>query len=366
MPPGPPGIDDDTIRARCATPEAAAYTLYVRHLVTGPELTGGQAEVLRTAATRRILPIGYTRQTLSEHLSGRYRHGPPWSTTEIIIQCLPEHAPRERIRAEAATLHRAATRRATHRPHPARTTSDNLDPDKPANPDTMNPDSLPGPDSRARPEKLTKHRPVQAPAGPAPAGTVRTPNASAPGRHSTPRRNRTPNSAPLGNARPDANQPSGQYQHASEKDGRNRDITIDIADLRADCARLTVQVMLLTEPGTGPNQHPTELSTALERRQRSPLGQLSQHINPAAPLPQRALAQYLCTYAELGRTTVTELAVRTGLTATTVADILAAHQIPTETELHNLGTVLGVDAGVLWQLATPALSVPPAVPQSHR
>ncbi|MEQ4303114.1 helix-turn-helix transcriptional regulator [Plantactinospora sp. B6F1] len=381
MPPGPPGIDDDTIRARCATPEAAAYTLYVRHLVAGPGLAGGQAEVLRTAAARRILPVGYTRQTLSEHLSGRYRHGPPWSTTEMIIDCLPEHASRDGVRAEAAALHRAAARRAVHRARSARTVPDRLRPDNLGSdrlrPDNLGSDNLgsdnvaepvgiAGPGSNVRSGRLAERWPGRTAAGPAPIGTVRRTNGPAPGRHGTPRRGRTPNSAPLGDARPEANQPSGQYRRGSGTGGPGRDIAIDIADLRADCARLTVQVLLLGEPGTGSAHRAAELSAALERRRRGSLGQLSQHIEPAAPLLHRALAQYLCAYAELGRTTVTELAVRTGMPATAVAQILAARRMPTEVELRDLGAVLGVDGGVLWQLATPALGVRLGMPEDHR
>ncbi|GAA3725148.1 hypothetical protein GCM10022225_02580 [Plantactinospora mayteni] len=343
MPPGPPGIDDDTIRARCASPEAVAYTLYVRHLVGGPELAGGQAEVLRTAAAREILPARFTRQTLSEHLSGRYRHGPPWSTAEMIIRCLPEHAPRERIRAEAAALHRAAARQAAHRTGPGRIGSDNVSPDSGTGPDTS-----------------VDRRPVRDPAA---LRTVRRPNA--PGRHGTAQRWRTPNTPPVADARPDANQPRGQYGRGAGRGWPGRDVALDIADLRADCARLTVQVLLIREPGTHPDRA-AELSAALEQRQRSPLGQLSQHIDPTAALAHRALAQYLCAYAELGRSTVTELAIRTGLTAAVVAEILTARRVPTEAELRDLGAVLGVDNAVVWQLAGHARGARRGMPGNHR
>lgn len=311
MPPGPPGIDDDLIRTRCASAEAADYTLYVRRLVTGPDVPGGQAEILRTADSRGILPVGYTRQTLSEHLSGRYRHGPPWSTTEMIISCLPAHVSRERVRAEAAARHEAA-RQASRWSSP-----DNTGPDRPV---------------------------------PTSVRSGRRPNAPGPGRHGNPTQGRTPNAAPVATSRPDANQFAGAYRRGLDKGLNHRDIAVDIADLRADCARLTVLVLLGREPGSHPERF-AALAAAVDHGQHSPLGQLSGHIDHSAPLPRRALAQYLCTYAELGRTTITELAIRTGLTATTVAEILTARRLPTDAELRDLGAVLGAETMVLWQLA---------------
>ncbi|MDG4785717.1 helix-turn-helix domain-containing protein [Micromonospora sp. WMMD1102] len=407
MPSGPPGIDDDTIRARCASTEAAAYTLYVRRLAGGPELAGGPAEVLRRAAARGVLPARFSRQTLSEHLSGRYRHGPPWETTEMIIECLPADAPRDRIRAEAADLHRRAEAAAAqHRPsagqparrrktaHPSsdKPSSDKPGSDKPGsdNPpdpartaahtssDRPGPDNPTGPDRPPRPDNLPRPDVT----GPEPAGSggsvdrsavrnraglgVRRPNAPGPGRHAATPAGRTPNSAPGADGRPDANQARRQYGSAADRGGPGRDVAVDIADLRADCARLTVQVLLLGEHGSRPDHRTAELFAALQGRQRGPLGQLSRHIVPAAPLPLRALAQYLCAYAELGRCTVTELAVRTGLSVATVAEILAARRPPTEAELHDLATVLGADAGVVRQLAGHARSVRAGTPGAHR
>ncbi|MBF9135102.1 helix-turn-helix transcriptional regulator [Plantactinospora sp. S1510] len=330
MPPGPPGIDDDLIRTRCASAEAADYTLYVRRLVTGPDFPGGQAEILRTADSRGILPVGYTRQTLSEHLSGRYRHGPPWSTTEMIIACLPAQVPGERVRAEAAARYEAArqaSRQASRRGSP-----DNA-----------------GPDSRV----------------PTSVRSRRRPNAPGPGRHGNPAQGRTPNAPPVTTARPDANQFTGAYRRGPDKGPNHRDIAVDIADLRADCARLTVLVLLGREPGSHPERF-AGLSRAVDHGRRSPLGQLSGHIDHTTPLPRRALAQYLCTYAELGRTTITELAIRTGLTATTVADILTARRLPTDAELGDLGAVLGVETMVLWQLASQAQEVRPAPARQAR
>lgn len=318
MPPGPPGIDDDLIRTRCASAEAADYTLYVRRLVTGPDFPGGQAEILRTADSRGILPVGFTRQTLSEHLSGRYRHGPPWRTTEMIIACLPDHVSRERVRIEAVTRYESA-RQASRRGSP-----DNA-----------------GPDSRV-PTSVRSGR--------------RRPNAPGPGRHGNPIRGRTPNAPPVAPSRPDANQFAGAYRRGSDRGPNQRDIAVDIADLRADCARLTVLVLLGREPGSHPERF-AALSAAVGHGKRSPLGQLSGHIDHSTPLPRRALAQYLCAYAELGRTTVTELAIRTGLTAATVAEILTARRLPTDAELGDLGAVLGAEPMVLWQLAGQAREV---------
>ncbi|MFY1690847.1 hypothetical protein [Plantactinospora sp. WMMB782] len=440
MPPGPPGIDDDTIRARCASTEAAAYTLYVRRLAGRPELAGGQAEVLRRAAARGVLPARFGRQTLSEHLSGRYRHGPPWQTTEMIIECLPADVPRDRVRAEAAALHRRAEAAAArHRPtarqsarrrtaahtsadkpgpgsdkpgpgsdksgpgsdksgpgsdksasgfdKPGPGSSDKPGPDNPSEPgrtaarissDETGPDNPTEPDGPPRPDGPPQ--PDDAGAGPAGSGGsvdrrpvpnragpgVRRPNAPGPGRHTAPPAGRTRNSAPVADGRPDANQPRGQYGSAADRGGPGRDVAVDIADLRADCARLTVQVLLLGEHGGRPDHRAAELFAALQGRQRGPLGQLSRHIAPAAPLPLRALAQYLCVYAELGRCTVTELAVRTGLSVSAVAEVLAARRPPTETELHVLATVLGADAGVVRQLAGYARGVRAGGPGAHR
>ncbi|GAB3972476.1 hypothetical protein [Plantactinospora veratri] len=333
-------------------------------------LAGGQAEVLRTAAARGLLPVRFSRQTLSEHLSGRYRHGPPWSTTEMIIRCLPEHTPRDRIRAEAAALHRAAARaaaagqatagRVTTGQAAVRQTSVRQAVQGAA-PDRSHSD-IPSPDSRTGPDNSVDRRPRRDPAGPRP---VRRPNAPGPVRRNTPQHGRSPNSAPVAESRPDGNQPRGQYGRGAGRGWPGQDIAVDIADLRADCARLTVQVLLIREHGSHP-EWTAELSAALERRQRSPLGQLSRHIDPSAALAHRALAGYLCAYAELGRSSVTELAIRTGLTAAVVAETLAARRMPTEAELRDLGAVLGVDTVVLRQLAAHARGLHRAAPENRR
>ncbi|MGI5214918.1 helix-turn-helix domain-containing protein [Plantactinospora sp. CA-290183] len=82
---------------------------------------------------------------------------------------------------------------------------------------------------------------------------------------------------------------------------------------------------------------------ALNRYRPERFGQLAQHIDPTAPLTRRALARYLCTYADLTSTTLTELAIRTHLTVTTVSDILAGKRAPTADELEQMTAVLGAD-----------------------
>lgn len=377
MTPGSRRLDDATVRARCASPEAAAYTLYVRHLVTGPDWPGGQAAILRTAAGRGILPVGYTRQTLSEHLSGRYRHGPPWATTELIIQCLPEYAPKSEIRAQARALHRAAQRRG---PRP------------------IGPDNTGGSASRNRESASPRRRDAAAPdnprssdidpdtSGPSDTATApddprrrRTPvRSGGPGTHQQGSGTRQQDGHPAlrlgrpermrprnGLRRADPVRPEGNQLDAAYRPGmggsRNGgewtdggwngdDIALDIADLRAECARLTVEVLLAHEPGTA-GAEADHLSALFAEHRRSPLDRLAERIDPNAPLLHRALARYLCTYAELGRTTVTELAIRTGLATSTVADILAARRMPDDTELHGLSAVLGVDLTLVGRLA---------------
>lgn len=321
MPPGTRSIDDATIRARCATPEAVRYTLYVRGLVSGPGAPGGQAEILRIAAERRLLPTAnYNRQTLSEHLSGRYRHGPPWETTEMIIECLSDHAPKARIRDEAAELFRAADRRQSRRQNTA---------------------DLAWPEASGTGLRWERHANAvpgrhAAPYAPRP---IRTGGANAP---------RASAGARLG----------GNAVHGGYRPGPNRnrlagDAAGVIANLRAECARLAVQVTLASDPETEPARY-ARLSTVLVEHRRSRLGQLADQIDPTAPLMRRALAQYLCAYAELGGTDATELAIRTGLTVAAVAEILAAKRVPTDTQLAGLSAVLGIDDPMVWHLASHA------------
>lgn len=350
---GPHSLDDEKIRTRCASPEAADYTLYVRGLVNGPDVRGGQAEILRMAADRGLLPTGYTRQTLSEHLSGRYRHGPPWGTTEMIIECLPDHAPKHRIRERSAALFRAASRAASRA---ARRSGSR----------PRNSADLAWPD-----------------ASPTGARWERHPN-SVPERHDGPDPQRPPNTPRLpggvhfgGNALHLGPRPAG-YRTGSPTDPASAtgvaspsgaaslagaasptDPAAEIADLRAECARLTVALALARalaadrRADADPARY-TDLSTAFAGYQRSRLGQLAEQIDPAAPLMRQALARYLCAYAELGQTPVNELAVRTTLSADAVAEVLTARRMPTDVELRRLGAVLGADGDMVRHLAAHA------------
>lgn len=327
MPPGPHSIDDSKIRSRCASPEATDYTLYVRGLISGPEVRGGQAEILRIAAERGLLPTGYTRQTLSEHLSGRYRHGPPWPTTEMIIQCLPDHLPKSRIREQADVLFQAASRAASRAaPGPAGRHQNRAD--------------LAWPDASTVGVRWERH-----------ANSV-------PGRHDGPATQRPPNIPRVRDgAQAGGNAFHPGHRRTGYRAGSPADTAAEIADLRAECARLTVALKLALDADRHPDTdlaRYTDLSAAFAGYQRSRLGQLAGQIDPTAPLMRQALARYLCAYAELGQTPVNELAVRTTLSADAVAEILAARRMPTDVELPRLSAVLGADDGMVRHLAAHA------------
>lgn len=316
MPPGSNSIDDDKIRSRCASPEAAEYTLFVRRLVNRPDVPGGQAEILRRAVERGLLPITYKRQTLSEHLSGRYRHGPPLLTTQLIIECLPDHLPKARLWAEAVALQQAA---AESQQSGRQVVGD-----------------------MAWPE-----------ASSAGARWERPPNA-VPSRHTAPDNHRPLNTVRVtGTVRPGRNTSHAGYRSGAAQRGYPIDPAAEIAELRAECARLTVQVALARDPEIGPVRY-TDLSAAFARYQRGRLGQLSDQIDPSAPVMRRALAGYLCAYADLGDTDVTELAIRTRLNEPAVVEILSAARLPTESELLSLSLVLGVELGMVRHLASHA------------
>jgi len=295
-------IDEETIRTRCSSPEAAEYTLYLRRLVA--QHAGGQAGILRAAAARGVLPHAYTRQTLSEHLSGRYRHGPPWTTAQLIIDCLPDSAPRSLIRNHAAALYAAVPRTAARSDNPER--------------------RFRGWDGQRR--QSPNAGPVR-PVGPRP---TRTPE---------------PGAVPAPVIPRQANQAAHGVGHRyGERPGRGdrhpvvlRDLATEVAELRAECARLRVRVAL-AEAGAS-----RELTAGLDRDPRGRFGHLAERIDPTAPLPRRALAQYLCAYADLTATGLPELAVRAHLTLAAVAAIMAAHRAPTAGELARLTAVLGAD-----------------------
>ncbi|MFI6244449.1 hypothetical protein ACIBEF_31840 [Micromonospora sp. NPDC050795] len=109
----PYSVDEGTIRTRSANPDAAEYTLYVRGLINDYLGVGGQAKILEHAHNRGLHYPGLNRQKLSEQLS-RYRLGPTWEMTELIIACLPNGCHTAGIRALAAGWYQCAR---GHLPH---------------------------------------------------------------------------------------------------------------------------------------------------------------------------------------------------------------------------------------------------------
>lgn len=312
MTPSPHRIDEETIRARCTGPEAAEYTLYVRRLIDR-YFPGGQAEVLRTAATRGVLPHAYTRQTLSEHLSGRYRQGPPWTTTTMIISCLPGHVPIPHIQQEATRLCDAVRVATVHRPNVS---------------------------GHYRVQETLKRgtpnagpRQADTSSGRANSARVAPRQAIRRGYHE-------------GGAHPQARTHAAPQGHITNE-ALERDLATQSSGLRAECARLTAQLTLATGSADA------DLVTSLDRYRLDRTGQLTRHIDATAPLVRQALARYLCTYAELAGTSPAELAIRANLTLATVTAVITAKRRPTQHELDRLTAALGAEPNIarhLWSL----------------
>ncbi|GIG93037.1 helix-turn-helix domain-containing protein [Plantactinospora endophytica] len=320
-------VDEATVRSRCADSDAAEYTLYIRHLIDYYLGLGGQAEVLRIAGRRGILPAGLNRQALSEQLNGRYKHGPNWSTTDVVIACLPDICDTASIRATAAGWYIRARRE-----HPPRYKG----------PVSMPPDSQPlenVPESGPNiPQLQAKIAQLKERLAADTAHLLETLKKEKSIRREAERR---------------ADRHEADYHRERQARLGLQVSAAEVATLREAYARQAVQLELLQAPGLRTTPL-VDLPALPDARQRVRLGHLVQTIDPNAPPACRALARYLCVYAEFAGITPAELSVRAGLHAETIYETLAAQRVPTGPELHELAEVLKADPHTIRELAAHA------------
>jgi hypothetical protein len=319
-------VDDATLRDRCISTEAAEYTLYVRRLIDEHYGSGGQAKIRRTAERKGIAPAGATRQWLSEQISGRYRHGPPWTATDLIIECLPDTADRPVLRARAQALYQAARQYQPRSRHDIR-------------PDNAGPRRGPAP---------------------VPPREQRRANSANLYRRPTPDRQRHGDELQAAReAQSAAEQRAAQAElratviravHLSDR-ARLTSAT-EVVDLRERCALMAVRLQLAGEAAAYRDGELADVVATLAPHDSAPF---TSGIDPSAPLPHRLLAAYLCSYADLAGGMCTELAHVAGLDATRIADILSARGRATDSELTDLIAALGAVSRTAWTLAGAAV-----------
>ncbi|MGI5146842.1 hypothetical protein ACQEVC_10725 [Plantactinospora sp. CA-294935] len=323
-------VDDNEIRRRSVNTAAADYTLYVRHLIEQYHGVGGQAAVLRIARRKGILPTGFTRQSLSEQLNGRYKHGPMWSTTLMVINSLPDECDTASILATAAGLHAHARRSIP--------------------PGYDGPTSWP-PDSEPRPEI-----PESNPTIPKLQDTI----ARHRRQHRTEIENLLNTLRTVQDRRREADQRAdraeAQYLTTREELLALKATAAETATLREEYARLAAEFELLAAPGLRTHRL-LDLPDLPHTRQRVRLGHLAQAIDPTAPPARRAVARYLCAYTEFAGATTAELSVRAGLHPATVQDILTARRAPTDAQADEIAAVLHADRTTARHLAALARGI---------
>ncbi|WP_309244380.1 hypothetical protein [Micromonospora parastrephiae] len=320
-------MDEATIRERCTTPEAADYTLYVRRLIDNYLGEGGQAQILRIAKTRGLDFPGLNRKKLSEQLS-RYTNGPTWDMVELIIACLPtDESETTGIRALAAGWYQCARGRL--------------------------PEGYTGPVSRPEGQPELREVPDSSPTIPGLQRRIAHLQV----------RMREDTEQYLKNLRQSENSRLRESRRADEMERlfhqareallNVRTTAAQVATVQEEYARQCVILELIAAPSL--RARPViDLPTPPDTRRRIRFGHLVAAINSQAPPARRALARYLCAYAELAGVSPTELAARTHIAATEVMDILAGRLLPTTTQATNLTTVLGCVTDTLDQLTAAA------------
>ncbi|MFI6134050.1 hypothetical protein [Micromonospora sp. NPDC051141] len=322
----PYAVDEATIRRRCANPEAAEYTLYVRGLIDDYLGIGGQSAIIRNARKRRLDFPGLNRQKLSEQLS-RYRLGPTWEMTELIIGCLPDSCDTASIRALAAGWYECAR---GHRPYgyngpvsrpPGKLGQDNVPESEPAVPVLQR--KLARLQDRLRDET---------------ARYLENLRTSENGRNNEIRR---------------ANQLEAQFHQTRDELLRVKTIAADVATLREDYARQCAYLEFIAAP-TLRGKPIIDLPEPPLARRRIHFGLLVASIDAQAPPARRALARYLCAYAEVVGVSSTELASRADIAVTVTMDILAGRLVPTAAHATRLAAVLDCVPETLRHLSTAA------------
>ncbi|MEV4826446.1 SHOCT domain-containing protein [Micromonospora sp. NPDC049274] len=322
-----PSVDEAIIRERCTTPEAADYTLYVRRLIDNYLGEGGQAQILRIAKTRGLDFPGLNRKKLSEQLS-RYTNGPTWDMVELIVACLPtDESETTGIRALAAGWYQCARGRL--------------------------PEGYTGPVSRPEGQPELDNVPDSSPTIPALQRKIAH----------LQMRMRDDTDQYLKNLRQSENsrlresrradEMEWQFHQAREALLNVRTIAAQVATVQEEYARQCVMLELIAAPSLRA-MAVIDLPAPPDNRSRIRFGHLVATINSQAPPGRRALARYLCAYAELAGVSPTELAARTHIPTTEVMDILAGRLLPNITQAAHLTTVLGCVPDTVNQLTTAA------------
>lgn len=308
-------VDEATIRHRSASPDAAEYTLYIRSLIEDYLGEGGQSQVIRIARERGLAFPGLNRQKLSEQLS-RYRNGPTWQIVELIIGCLPDRCASELsgMRALAAGWYQCARGRL--------------------------PEGYTGPVSRPQGKPELRNVPDSGPT--IPALQYKIARLQDRIRQDTDRYldtlRRSENSRQ--NEARRANQLEWQFHQTREELLTARAVAAQVATIREEHARQCVKLELIAAPSL--RALPVVNLPALpDNRRRIRFGHLVATIDPQAPPVRRALARYLCVYAEFAGVSPTELAARAHMPTTMVMDVLAGRLLPTTTQVTGMTAVLG-------------------------
>ncbi|MGW0431754.1 hypothetical protein ACWDV4_04270 [Micromonospora sp. NPDC003197] len=324
--PRPHTLADDTVRKRCATPEAAAYTLYVRQLIEEHYQLDGQATLLRVAKDRGVLVVGFDRRSLSEQISGKYKRGPNWPTTEMVVRALPKGCDTEALLAHAAGLYQRARKEA--------------------------PPGYKGAISRLDDDPVLPEVPES---GPPTVEKLQATIARMRRRHHEETTRQLESIRIAQRQRRDADMRADQLETELLKVRElylgARTEAAQLATLREECARLSVEQELLVTPQLR-SRRILDLPELTHARQRVRVGHLAQSIDSTAPRWRRALARYLCTYAEMLGVTMAELSVRAGISPAVVQDTLTGRRSPADSDLRDIGEVLQVHLGTALHLAT--------------
>ncbi|MFF0256908.1 hypothetical protein ACFYPW_30970 [Micromonospora zamorensis] len=322
----PYAVDEATIRRRCANPDAADYTLYVRSLIDDYLGIGGQSAIIRNARKRRLDFPGLNRQKLSEQLS-RYRLGPTWEMTELIIGSLPDSCDTASIRALAAGWYECAR---GHRPS-----------------------GYNGPVSRPPGKPGQRNVPESEPAVPVLQRKLARLQDRL--RDETARyiENLRASQNSLNYELHRANQLEAQFHQTRDELLRAKTIAAEVATLREDYARQCACLEFIAAP-TLRGKPIIDLPEPPVARRRIHFGLLVASIDSQAPPARRALARYLCAYAEIVGVSPTELASRADIAVSVTMDILAGRLVPTAAHATRLATVLDCVAETLRHLSTAA------------
>ncbi|RAO26109.1 hypothetical protein ONO23_05512 [Micromonospora noduli] len=322
----PYAVDEATIRRRCANPDAADYTLYVRSLIDEYLGIGGQSAIIRNARKRRLDFPGLNRQKLSEQLS-RYRLGPTWEMTELIIGCLPDSCDTASIRALAAGWYECAR--------------------------GYRPLGYNGPVSRPPGKPGQRNVPESEPAVPVLQRKLARLQERL--REETDRymENLRASQKNRNYEHHRANQLEAQFHQTRDELLRVKTIAAEVATLREDYARQCACLEYIAAPSLR-GKPIIDLPEPPLARRRIHFGLLVASIDHQAPPARRALARYLCAYTEMVGVSPTELASRADIAVTVAMDILAGRLVPTAAHATRLATVLDCVPETLRHLSTAA------------